>query len=126
MNTQLKFLSQLNNLNLSPTLRNSLLDIHPVIMFSAPEPYLIQGEYTCWDMIQHLTPFERTRRFILFVTTLLSVCLGLVGVMEDPTYTAYATLVVTLLTFYRVVIFDLFVVDIKHTNLPKAGSYSRI
>lgn len=95
-------------------------------MFSAPEPHLIQGEYTYWVMVQNLTPFERTRRFILIVATLLSVCLGLAGVVEEPTYTAYATLVVTLLTFYRVVIFDILVVGINHTSLPKAGLYSQI
>lgn len=107
--------------HLSPTLRSPILDIHPANMFSAPEPHLIQGEYTYWVMVQNLTPFERTRRFIL-----LSVYLGLAGVMEESTHTAYATLVVTLLTFYRVVIFDLLVVGIKHTSLPKAASYSRI
>lgn len=77
-------------------------------------------------MIQHLTLFERTRRFILFLTTMLSVFLGLVGVIKEPSYTAYATTIVALLTLYRVIIFDLVVVDIKHTSLPEPGSYSQI
>ncbi len=81
---------------------------------------IIQGGYPYYTRFRCLTPYELMRRFILCIITLLSVYFAIVGAIAKQTQTGYATAIIALLTLYRVVVFDLIVIDVEHTSLPKA------